>query len=551
MLKSLTIENYAIIESVRLDFHDKLNIITGETGAGKSIILGALGLIMGQRADSKVLFNKDKKCIIEATFTGYPTSTNSLLEDNDYDTDPELIIRREIAPAGKSRAFVNDTPSKIDFLQKLSLELLDVNQQLQIHDIVDKDFQIAIIDSLAKNDKTLNQYRSVYKQYRSKTKELNDIESIATTQLKELEFMKFQFSELDKAAIEIKEQEQLESEQEMLEKADEFASLSQETNYLLIESENNVRDILSSLGNKWANYSHINPEIEKLYADLDAMVTTLESLGSTATDIAGDIENNPVRLTEVSTRLDLLYSLQKKHGVQTLQDLLQIQSDLGQQVSGYSNREETIKTLKSEITVLEKELNTYADKISASRKKVFPKLQKVVNTKLTDLSMASAEIKIDCQRNPKLKADGYDDINILFKSNKGSDFSPIKKVASGGEMSRLMLSIKASVAHAMALPTMVFDEIDTGVSGDVAGKMGTILRDLADQHQLICITHSPQVSAMASKHMFVYKEDTKSRTITHVKVLTDAERVTEIATMLSGNPPSTFALENAKELLGL
>jgi len=549
MLQSISIENYAIISSVHLDFDRSLNIITGETGAGKSIILGALGLIMGQRSDSKVLFDKKSKCIVEATFADYSSGVEDILKSNDLDSEEDLIIRREIIPSGRSRAFVNDTPTNLDVLQKLSLELIDLNQQFQITEIQNKNFQLNLVDALAGTDKLLSNYKSLYKEYKSEQKELDELVSMESAQLKELDFMKFQLNELNTVGLVSGEQQSMESEVVLLEKADDITALMEETKFVLADSEKNLRDEFSKLAKRWSAFVEADIEVKEAYEQMIELQEQINNIYSIAERIDVKVESDPGRSQELRSRLDSLYALQKKHGVQTLDDLIGIQTELTTKLDNVSNRTENIATLTEQIEKKAAELAIIADKLSKKRKKVFPKLEKEVNHKLGELSMGSAEIKFSHQYVEDLRSDGKDDITILFKANKGTDFQAIKKVASGGESARLMLSIKASVAHAMSLPTMIFDEIDTGVSGEVAGKMGDILRKLSSEHQLLCITHSPQVSSRAVRHFYVYKEETKTRTTTHVKVLDKQERINEIAKMLSGDPPSTFAIDNAKDLI--
>ncbi len=549
MLKALSIENYAIISKVDLEFDASLNIITGETGAGKSILLGALGLIMGQRADSKVLLDKETKCIVEATFSGYPKAVDALLKNNDLDSEEELIIRREIIPSGRSRAFINDTPTNLGFLQKVSLELIDLNQQFQIIEIQNKNFQLNIIDALGKTDSILTKYKATYAKYKENMQTLSQLQKQETAQLKELDFMRFQLDELDTAALVEGEQKEMEAEMLMLEKADEIVGLAEETKFTLIDSETSLRDVFADLAKKWSAFAEVDSSVSEAYDSLEEIQDKINEIVEASEKLTSKVESNPVRLQEVRTRLDLVYTLQKKHGVQEVSNLLEIQSGLATSLANVTNRAETIEKLKAEIRRLKVDLEKIAKDLTAKRKKVFPSLEKEVNKKLQSLSMGSAQIKVESQVTEDFRSDGKDDLTILFKANKGTEFQAIKKVASGGESARLMLSIKATVAHAMSLPTMIFDEIDTGVSGDVAGKMGDILKALSAKHQLLCITHSPQVSSRAVKHFFVYKEESKDRTSTFVKVLDKAERITEIAKMLSGDPPSTFALENAKDLI--
>ena len=549
MLQSISVENYAIIAKVTLDFDERLNIITGETGAGKSILLGALGLIMGQRADSKVLLDKANKCIVEASFSAYPKSINVILEANDLDQEDELIIRREIVPSGRSRAFINDTPTNLDVLQSISTELIDLNKQFQITDIQRKEFHLKLVDALAGNEKLNDKYTQLYTTYRQKSKELDQQKQLESAQLKEVDFMQFQLNEFLKIGLVDGEKVNMESEATILEKSDEISALMQETTFKLSEGDDSVKDLLLDLSKRWATFNGVNPQISEGYELLEELQENLISLTDISQNIADSIDSNPARLSEIRSRLDEIYSLEKKHGVQTVSQLMTIQSELEQKLANINGREARIKDLEKEIASLEQALENLAAQLTKKRKKIFKKLESSVNTKLDALAMDSAEIKVSHQILDELKSSGKDDISIRFKANKGSDFQEIKKVASGGETSRLMLSIKATVAKAMSLPTMIFDEIDTGVSGDIAGKMALILKELATDHQMICITHTPQIAARAIRHFHVFKEEHKNRTETHVRVLNDNERITEIAKMLSGDPPSTFALDNAKDLM--
>ncbi len=549
MIRSLRIENYAIIDEVEIHFDKGLNIITGETGAGKSILLGALGLIMGFRADTKVLFDNSKKCIVEAEFDNYPDSINQLLDDYDYDRDENLIIRREIIPSGKSRAFVNDSPAKLDFLSQLNEHLVDLNQQFEISQIRKNAYQLEIIDAVADNVKLVQDYKFIFKEYKEKLKQLNDLQQDESTQIKEMDFMTFQLNELLEAALEADEQNNLETESDLLNKADEIQVMLQETKYRLSDSEVNLKDVILDLQKKWMAFNEIHPLLKKGVDNLDSLLELIDEIYHNSSAINADIDLDPQRLEELNSRLDSIYRLQKKHGVNDIKSLLEIQEELETKLASYINKGQVIEQLSIDINKLKSKLETIAQKLSSSRKKVFKSFEQKVNTQLTQLSMNSAEIKIEHKISEVLKADGIDDISLLFKSNKGAAFLPIKSIASGGESSRLMLSVKSIVAEVMDLPTMIFDEIDTGVSGEVAGKMGSILKTLSSSHQLICITHSPQVSSRAKNHYLVFKKDTAKRTYTEVKLLNEEERITEIAKMLSGDPPSTFALDNAKDLM--
>ena len=549
MIQSLKISNYAILDNVELSFGSNLNIITGETGAGKSIILGALGLIMGKRADSKVLFDDKKKCVVEAIFKNFPQAVSDILKEEDYDDDEELIIRREIIPSGKSRAFVNDTPANLNLLQSISQNVIDLNSQFQLTDIFSKGFQLNLIDAFASQQPAVDTYRSSYKVYKGKVNELNALRAQESAQLKEIDFINFQRNELKEAELSADEQNSLESESTLLEQADDIHQLITETNYVIDESEKSLKETLQGLLNKWENFNSISENFQATYDKISETIESLDEVCDLSQKISTATDNDPTRLSEIRDRLDAIYRLQKKHGVQSIDDLLAIESELHERLNSYSSRTERIESLEKEIKNIEGKLRKSADKISNGRKKVFGKLEKTVNDKLSELAMPSAELKIDHALSDDLQSSGIDDIVFLFKTNKGSDFLPLKKVASGGESARLMLSLKTTVAGAMEMPTMIFDEIDTGVSGEVASKMGGILKELSQEHQLICITHSPQVASRADRHFFVSKEDTEDRTVTNVRVLKQDDKVLEIAKMLSGDPPSTFALDNAKDLL--
>lgn len=550
MLHALRIENYAIIQSVDIRFDRSLNIITGETGAGKSILLGALGLIMGKRADTSVLYNKSSKCFVEAIFNNYPEEINTVLKAFDYDVEEELIIRREISSSGKSRAFVNDSPAKLDLLKNLCEHLIDLNAQFELNSIREEKFQLSLIDAYANHSDLLSAYKSQFSEWKKISSELRALMNTESQQLKEMDFLRFQHEELDKAALEKGEQEKLESELAVLEKSEDLESLMQETKFILSESDTPVRELLRQLLYKWEGFSEIDDEISKtneVFNQIDALV---ESLLDSTTNISNRLEADPRRLAELEERLNTIYTLQRKHQVSTVDELIGIFTELQNKIEGFDGNQHRIKELTQKSEELETQLLEQANKLRSSRKSVFLPIEEEINKKLELLAMPSAEIKIELKECGSFTDTGRDDVQILFKANRGGEFLPIKKVASGGETARLMLSLKSMVAHVLDMPTMIFDEIDSGVSGEVANRMGDILKNLSSSHQIVCITHSPQVAARAVKHFFVFKEDIDSRTVTHVKSLEGPDRVNEIAKMLSGDPPSAFALENAKELIG-
>ena len=551
MINSLQIENYAIIENIHIQFDESLNIITGETGAGKSIMMGALGLLMGKRIESKVFFQEQKKCIIEAQFSKPDATIETILEANDLDLDDLLIIRREILPSGKSRAFVNDTPTTLKVLQELSLHLVDLNQQFDLLDIQDTAFHLRMLDASAKNQEALIQFGVKYKEYKSKKQRLEELKGITAIALKEREFLKFQFEELDAAALESGEKNQIETDLSRLNNTEELRLLSQETQYTLKENEVNIYDQISTLTNKWNKLDLNDKDVEELKSALNLIMDSIDQIQHHSYQITDGLNADPETLEQLNERINLIFTLEKKHNVKSEEELLSIYQELGEKLDRYSSNDSEIKEIETAILKLEKELEKEALKLRKKRMSHAPALEKLINSKLTHLAMSNAKIKLEIGERTALNAYGLDDVEILFAPNKGSTFMPIKKVASGGEISRLMLCMKSSVAGVLKMPSLIFDEIDSGVSGEVALKMGTLLAELGSDHQVIVITHSPQVASKAKKHFHIYKEDSGSKTTTQMRILDTEQRTVEIAKMLSGDPPSNSAISNAKELIEL
>jgi len=534
-----------------MEFSDSLNIITGETGAGKSIMLGALSLITGKRADSKVLYNDTKKCIVEAVFNLLPKNFNKQLEAEGYDTSEELILRREINPKGNSRAFINDSPTNLKYLESISHQMLDLNRQFELLDIQSADFQLDMIDHLGDSTNEVDEYRNLYKSYKSKLKELNDLKNSESDATKEYDFLKFQYEELSGIGLEVGEQKSLEKDLLILDKAQDIIELSTETNYQLDEAENSIFDSIRSLNARWAAMAEINEEYIEVSKILNQVEVSLDDVVREVQILKDKVDTDPGRKSELESRLNTLYSLFQKHRVQDEEGLLTTFSELESKVHGFESRDSTIKELEDQVAKENIKLLKLAKQISVKREKVFPKLEKKINNILTELAMKAARIEIVNLHTEEVSYNGIDQINILFAANKGMDANPIKKVASGGELSRLMLAMKTTVAGKMKLPTMIFDEIDTGVSGEVAHRMGQMMQKLGAKHQVIVITHSPQVASKANTHFHIYKEETKNRTFTRLKILNEKDRIEELAKMLSGDPPSKSAISNAKELLGV
>ncbi len=549
MIKQLFVRNYAIIEKLEISFSDKLTIVTGETGAGKSILLGALGLIMGKRADTKVLYNQEEKCVVEAFFDIQHYNLQSFFEEQDIDFDKELIIRRELSPSGKSRAFINDTPVNLGTLKQLTSALIDMHQQFDTLDIHNVSFQLRIVDALANNQERVAKYSALFKAYKTNQRKLDKLIQQNETAAKELDFLEFQFNEFEEAELADNEQETLEVEQKTLSSSEEIKSSLTKANQLISESDYSILNQLTEISNSLSGVSDVNPQISSLYERLSSIIYELQDLANEAVQIGESTEYNEERIAEITNRLDILYKLQSKHSVTTIQELLDIQNDLQKKIDAYGDLSTEIEDLEAIIDEQEDKLGKQAETISRKRKGIVKDFEKKVHLLLAQLSMEHATLKVDIQETEELTETGMDSVNFLFSANKGGRFELIKDVASGGEISRLTLCAKSLVADAIPLPTLIYDEIDAGVSGDVALKMGRILHDLSLRHQVVSITHTPQIAAKADRHYFAFKQLKGNRTFTQVKELNKEEKIIEIATMLSGSPPTQAAVKNASELL--
>jgi len=549
MLQQLHIENYAIIDSLKIEFDKGLTIMTGETGAGKSIILGALGLILGKRADTSVLYDKSRKSIIEADFKIKGYQLEPFFEAYELDFDEELIIRREISSTGKTRAFINDTPVKLNILQELSTQLVDLHQQFDTQEIFKSSFQQKVLDALAKNNKTLAEYQAVYKTFQKDTKELKALKEKSRSVNTEAEFINFQLQEFNEAELQAGEQNQAEEDLNRLNNSEEIKKVSTSSYYQILENEGSLIERLEEISRQVENFSSVDPNIQEIYEQLISAKEELRAVALGLQDYGDSVEYDEQRINQLNERLEIIYQLQSKHKVESVDELLSIQAELESRVTNNEAIDEKIKVLSVSIEKHEQKLNKLAKTLSEKRKKTSPSLEKAIKKLLSELSMKNAQIKVDLQSMDSFGSTGKDQIEFLFSANLGGEFKPLKSVASGGETSRLALCIKSIIADVMHLPTMIFDEIDSGVSGEVALKMGQILSELSQKHQLLSITHSPQIASKADRHFYIYKEVKDKRTVTGIKTLNESERVTEIAKMLSGDPPSNAAKSNAKELI--
>lgn len=551
MIKSLHIRNYALIEGLELTFSEGLTIVTGETGAGKSILLGALGLIMGDRADTKALYDEADKCVVEGVFDVSPYNLQEFFRENDIDYDAELVIRREILPSGKSRAFVNDTPANLKILQDLSSSLIDLHEQFDTLDIHQVSFQLRMIDALAGNKSLLADYQSKYKHYQADRRRLAEMIEKSENTGREQDFLQFQMEEFNKAELINGEQESLEEELTRLTNAEDIKRTTGAAFNYLLESEQSLIGQLQDLGNQLHQVGKVDPAVARLSERFESMLLELQDLAGELETIAEETEYDAERIAVIQQRLDMIYRLQKKHSVTSIAELLAIQANIEAQLSSLGDLSKEIEDLRKAMDATQKELEELALQLRMARQRVVADFEGQVEDLLAQLAMPQAQLLVEFRPLETLSATGLDDVSFLFSANKGSRPQAIKDVASGGELSRLTLATKSLVASAIPLPTLIFDEIDSGISGDVALKMGNILRRLSNQHQVLVITHTPQIASKADAHYFVYKKDKEDRTVTHVRLLNADERIRAIATMLSQNPPSESALENARELLAM
>ncbi len=551
MLKSLSIKNFALIDSLEIDFLGGFSTITGETGAGKSIILGALGLLQGKRADLGSLKNKDEKCIIEGHFSVAPYKLEELYSFLDIDYEALTIIRREILPSGKSRAFVNDSPVNLTDLQELSAVLIDIHSQHQTSDLSDETYQLKVIDAIAVNEGILEKYQNYLREYKKANTQLKQLKEQQIELLKEQDYNSFLLDELKEANLSDINQEELEEELEKLSNVEQVRESFLHATQLLTTDSIGLVSVLKDLRNVLQKISSVSKSYEDYY---NRIVSAEIEIADLSNEIENEIENvisDPERLIVVTDRLQILYTLQKKHQVSTVDDLIVIEQNLSEKVFQVSSIEEQIKEVETNLTQLTLQLDDYASQLSSARKKAIPEIQKQLVEILTLLGMPYASFKFEFKDVSHYLNNGKDAMQMLFSANKGMEYGLLKKVASGGELSRIMLSIKAILARYSNLPTIVFDEIDTGVSGEIADKMGVIMKDMSSLMQVFAITHLPQIAAKGHQHYKVFKALDGNTTSSQLMILDKESRVEELAKMLSGKDVTTSALQHAKQLLGM
>lgn len=551
MLHKLSIKNYAIIERLEMEFNERMNIITGETGAGKSIMVGALGLILGERADTKVLYNAEEKCVVEADFDISGYRLKGFFSEYELDYEAHTIVRREITQNGKSRAFINDTPVTLGVLKQLGEKLVNLHNQHQTLELTQAGFQLSVIDALAKNEALLAEYTEKFAGYKKAFRQLEELTAQYRTVAAEIDFLQFQLNELAEANLQDNEQELLEAEQSTLGNVEEIKRCLQNTIQILQGNENSLLDQLGEAQGQLKGIKNLNPNINTLSERLQSTHEELKDIARELEIIQENAALDPERLDEVNNRLDVIYRLQKKHHVTSVAELQRIQAELENKVLSVNNNSDEIEILKAGLEKQFRELLTLSDLLHTQRDRVLRDFQNNVVVLLTKVGMPNASFKVDIRKlEPhQLNDNGLTQITFLFSANKGFAAQEIKDVASGGELSRLMLCIKSLIADAVKLPTLIFDEIDTGISGEVALKVGEIMKKLSRNHQLVAITHLPQIARTADTHLHIYKENSANRTVTRIKHLTAEERVLEIAKMLSGEKPTEAALANAREMV--
>jgi len=530
MLQKLVVSNYAIIDHIEVDFSGSLNIITGETGAGKSILLGALSLILGSRAESKVLFDDSRKCVVEGHFNLKGYRLQEFFQTNDLDYEEQLIIRRELTTAGKSRAFVNDTPVTLEVLKELGAQLINLHSQHETLALSSASFQLQLVDAVAHHEALLQQYTTQYTQWRKTKKQLQELLDRSKQDIGDIDYLNYQLSELTEASLDKEEFESLEQELNSLANAEEIKGNLSRSVMVLSNAEGSVVDRLNELRSLLDDISKYNTEVEALSERLNSATIELEDISREMERLEEGLQYDPERIATLQERQNIINRLLAKHHAASVDELLTLQADVESRISAFDN-------LRADI-----------DK-PANRQKVAPQIEKQVIEKLAYVGMENSQFKIEIEPLAEPGADGADRIRFLFSANKGGRMDELRKVASGGELSRLMLVLKSLIANNMALPTLIFDEIDTGISGEVAHKAGLVMEELAQGHQVIAITHLPQIASKGDSHLYVHKGLENNRTVTRIRKLTHEERANEIAKMLGGDKVTEAALVNARELL--
>lgn len=550
MLKQLYIKNFTLIDELNIQMHPGFSVITGETGAGKSIILGAIGLLLGNRADSKSIKAGRDRCVIEAHFDLSKYDMQQFFTDNDIDEDlSDTIIRRELTAAGKSRAFINDTPVSLTKMRELGEQLVDIHSQHQNLLLQKEDFQLNVVDIIAQDEKQRKNYEAAYNQYKQANQKLNALKAEIEKNRENEDFLRFQFKELDEAQLQNGEQEELEQEYEMLSHSEDIKTALYQADNHLSGDDGNIIERLKQTSEQLANIKDVYPEVTELLERIDSSYIELKDIAQEVNGLTDHVEFDPARLETINERLDKLNSLQQKFHVRDLGELIETYHQLKEQLSHIDHSDEDVEALEQEVTQLLEKAQKQAKELTAIRTKAAKKVEEEMKQRLIPLGIPNVRFSISLTEKP-LSHDGGDKVSFLFCANKSTPLQPVTQVASGGEIARVMLSLKAMISGAVKLPTIIFDEIDTGVSGKIAEKMAQIMVEMGNhERQVLSITHLPQIAAMGSHHYKVSKEETDNGTISRMTELSQQERVQEIAQMLSGSDVSEAALANAKELL--
>ena len=550
MLKQLYIKNFTLIDELNIQMHSGFSVITGETGAGKSIILGAIGLLLGNRADSKSIKAGRDRCVIEAHFDLSKYDMQQFFTDNDIDEDlSDTIIRRELTAAGKSRAFINDTPVSLTKMRELGEQLVDIHSQHQNLLLQKEDFQLNVVDIIAQDEKQRKNYEAAYNQYKQANQKLNALKAEIEKNRENEDFLRFQFKELDEAQLQNGEQEELEQEYEMLSHSEDIKTALYQADNHLSGDDGNIIERLKQASEQLANIKDVYPEVTELLERIDSSYIELKDIAQEVNGLTDHVEFDPARLETINERLDKLNSLQQKFHVRDLGELIETYHQLEEQLSHIDHSDEDVEALEQEVAQLLEKAQKQAKELTAIRTKAAKKVEEEMKQRLIPLGIPNVRFSISLTEKP-LCHDGGDKVSFLFSANKSTPLQPVTQVASGGEIARVMLSLKAMISGAVKLPTIIFDEIDTGVSGKIAEKMAQIMVEMGNhERQVLSITHLPQIAAMGSHHYKVSKEETDKGTISRMTELSQQERVQEIAQMLSGSDVSEAALANAKELL--
>lgn len=549
MLTRLSVSNFAIIDELDIQFNKGLTIITGETGAGKSILLGALRLIIGERADMKQLNDETKKCIIEANFNISKLNLTSFFEENELDFDEDSILRRELLPSGKSRAFINDTPVTLTVLQELGEQLIDIHSQFNTSELLEQSYQMQILDAHAGQLPLVRKYQTLFSKRSQNRLELEALKDRITELSKESDYKDFLLDELKTAKLKADEWKELEQEQKELEHIDEIQWILNEIRSKLETPEFGILTQMNEINTQLDKISEFGEDLSEFSHRIHSVSVELDDIQKEIAAKSEGLEASPERLMEVNERIDLIHLLLNKHRLKSIEELIQLEKDLENDKSDFDQLEIQVSDLETKIAAIEKELKIEAEKISSARKKAIPKIEKEILDSLSELGMENSQLKIDFQTTSKFTSNGMDEISFLFSANQGSTPKPIGKTISGGERSRLMFAVKKSLTGRLELPTLILDEIDTGVSGKVANEVGNMMKEMAKHLQLITITHLPQVASKADKHLKVRKRISDGKTLTDVRELSSEEQIREIAELLSGSNITDSALKQAEELL--